>query len=45
MSLLPETVPFLAELMEDEDNTTEVCVQNAIHTLEEILGENIQKYF
>jgi len=45
MSLLPETVPFLAELLEDEDEATEKCAQNAVRTLEEILGEPLQKYF
>ncbi|XP_011632407.1 HEAT repeat-containing protein 1 [Pogonomyrmex barbatus] len=45
MPLLPETVPFLAEMLEDEDETTEKCAQNAVRTLEEILGEPLQKYF
>ncbi|KAG9436042.1 HEAT repeat-containing protein 1 isoform X3 [Apis mellifera carnica] len=45
MPLLPETIPFLAELLEDEDEGTEKCAQNAVRTLEEILGEPLQKYF
>ncbi|KYN42476.1 HEAT repeat-containing protein 1 [Trachymyrmex septentrionalis] len=45
MPLLPETVPFLAEMLEDEDEATEKCAQNAIRTLEEIFGESLQKYF
>ncbi|XP_024935549.1 HEAT repeat-containing protein 1 isoform X2 [Cephus cinctus] len=45
MPLLPETVPFLAELLEDEDEATEKHAQNAVRTLEEILGEPLQKYF
>ncbi|XP_053983600.1 HEAT repeat-containing protein 1 [Hylaeus volcanicus] len=45
MPLLPETIPFLAELLEDEDETTEKCAQNAVRTMEEILGEPLQKYF
>ncbi|XP_050461226.1 HEAT repeat-containing protein 1 [Cataglyphis hispanica] len=45
MPLLPETVPFLAELLEDEDEITEKCAQNAVRTLEDILGEPLQKYF
>ncbi|XP_003699510.1 HEAT repeat containing 1 homolog l(2)k09022 isoform X2 [Megachile rotundata] len=45
MPLLPETIPFLAELLEDEDEATEKCAQNAVRTLEEILGEPLQKYF
>ncbi|XP_078047491.1 HEAT repeat containing 1 homolog l(2)k09022 isoform X2 [Augochlora pura] len=45
MPLLPETIPFLAELLEDEDEATEKCAQNAVRTLEELLGEPLQKYF
>lgn len=45
MPLLPETIPFLAEMLEDEDETTEKYAQNAVRTLEEILGEPLQKYF
>ncbi|OXU28122.1 hypothetical protein TSAR_002629 [Trichomalopsis sarcophagae] len=45
MPLLPETVPFLAELLEDEDLVTEKNAQNAVRTLEDILGEPLQKYF
>ncbi|XP_031838490.1 HEAT repeat containing 1 homolog l(2)k09022 [Nomia melanderi] len=45
MPLLPETIPFLAELLEDEDEATEKHAQNAVRTLEEILGEPLQKYF
>nr|XP_034175529.1 HEAT repeat-containing protein 1 [Osmia lignaria]XP_034175531.1 HEAT repeat-containing protein 1 [Osmia lignaria]XP_034175532.1 HEAT repeat-containing protein 1 [Osmia lignaria] len=45
MPLLPETIPFIAELLEDEDEVTEKCAQNAVRTLEEILGEPLQKYF
>ncbi|XP_063979468.1 HEAT repeat-containing protein 1 [Diachasmimorpha longicaudata] len=45
MPLLPETVPFLAELLEDEDENTEKIAQNAVRTLEDILGEPLQKYF
>ncbi|KZC12962.1 HEAT repeat-containing protein 1 [Dufourea novaeangliae] len=45
MPLLPETIPFLAELLEDEDEATEKGAQNAVRTLEEILGEPLQKYF
>ncbi|XP_011877756.1 PREDICTED: HEAT repeat-containing protein 1 [Vollenhovia emeryi] len=45
MPLLPETLPFLSEMLEDEDEATEKCAQNAVCTLEEILGEQLQKYF
>ena len=45
LGLLPETAPFLAELMEDEEEEVEKRVQAFIHVLEEQLGENLQKYF
>lgn len=45
MPLLPETVPFLAELLEDEDESTEKHAQESVRNLEEILGEPLQKYF
>ena len=45
LPLLPETVPFLAELLEDEEETVEAACQNAVQELEEILGEPIKKYF
>ncbi|EFN88053.1 HEAT repeat-containing protein 1 [Harpegnathos saltator] len=45
LSFLPETMPFLAEILEDEDITTEKCAQKAVCALEEILGEPLQKYF
>jgi U3 small nucleolar RNA-associated protein 10 len=43
--LLPETIPFLAELMEDEHYEVEAGVQKAIQEIEKITGESLQKYF
>ncbi|XP_028332618.1 HEAT repeat-containing protein 1 [Gouania willdenowi] len=43
--LLPETVPFLAELMEDECEEVEQQVQKVIQEMEKILGEPLQSYF
>ncbi|XP_068615018.1 HEAT repeat-containing protein 1, partial [Brachionichthys hirsutus] len=43
--LLPETVPFLAELMEDECEEVEQQVHKAVHEMEEILGEPLQSFF
>ncbi|XP_076844012.1 HEAT repeat-containing protein 1 [Brachyhypopomus gauderio] len=43
--LLPETIPFLAELMEDECEEVEHQVQNVIQEMETILGEPLQSYF
>lgn len=45
LPLLPETIPFLAELLEDEDESVEKASQKAVQGLEEVLGEPLQKYF
>ncbi|XP_072230242.1 HEAT repeat-containing protein 1 [Leuresthes tenuis] len=45
MVLLPETIPFLAELMEDECEEVEQQVQKAVQEMENILGEPLQSYF
>lgn len=43
--LIPETIPFLSELLEDEDyNVVEAC-QNGVRELETTVGESLQKYF
>nr|XP_025964728.1 HEAT repeat-containing protein 1 [Dromaius novaehollandiae] len=43
--LLPESIPFLAELMEDECEEVEHQCQKTIQQLEVILGEPLQSYF
>ncbi|XP_054850338.1 HEAT repeat-containing protein 1 [Eublepharis macularius] len=45
MVLLPEAIPFLAELMEDECEEVEHQCQKTIQQLEVILGEPLQSYF
>lgn len=45
MVLLPESIPFLAELMEDESEEVEHQCQKTIQQLEVILGEPLQSYF
>ncbi|XP_077481923.1 HEAT repeat-containing protein 1 [Stigmatopora argus] len=45
MVLLPETVPFLAELMEDDCEEVEKQVQKTIQEMENILGEPLHSYF
>lgn len=45
MILLPEAIPFLAELMEDECEEVEQQCQKTIKQLETILGESLQNYF
>ncbi|KAM4828879.1 HEAT repeat-containing protein 1 [Thomomys bottae] len=43
--LLPESIPFLAELMEDECEEVERQCQKTIQQLEATLGEPLQSYF
>uniref|UniRef100_A0A2I3T227 HEAT repeat-containing protein 1 n=1 Tax=Pan troglodytes TaxID=9598 RepID=A0A2I3T227_PANTR len=43
--LLPESIPFLAELMEDECEEVEHQCQKTIQQLETVLGEPLQSYF
>ncbi|KAF9401164.1 HEAT repeat-containing protein 1 [Mortierella sp. AD011] len=43
--LLPETIPFLAELMEDDDHEVEALTQRVIADIEVYLGGSLQKYF
>lgn len=45
LPLLPETVPFLSELLEDEDTEVERQCQKSVQELEKILDEPLQKYF
>ncbi|XP_053315982.1 HEAT repeat-containing protein 1 [Spea bombifrons] len=45
MVLLPESIPFLAELMEDENEEVEHQCQKTIKQMETILGESLQSYF
>ncbi|KAL4640133.1 HEAT repeat-containing protein 1 [Arapaima gigas] len=45
MVLLPESIPFLAELMEDECEEVEHQAQKVIQEMEVILGESLQSYF
>lgn len=45
LPLLPETIPFLAELLEDEEEKVEKACQKAVQEMEKVLGEPLQKYF
>lgn len=45
MSLLPETVPFISELLEDDNPDVGKQCQRSVQELEKILGEPLQKYF
>ncbi|XP_052098508.1 HEAT repeat-containing protein 1-like [Mytilus californianus] len=45
MPLLPEAIPFLAELMEDDSEEVEKKCQSVIAEMEKTLGEPLKKYF
>ncbi|KAI9502796.1 hypothetical protein BX070DRAFT_225622 [Coemansia spiralis] len=42
--LLPETIPYLAELLEDDDSRVERATQETIKVIESHLGESLQSY-
>lgn len=44
-AMLPETAEFFFELLEDEEELIQKNTRNAVRTLEEILGQPVQKYF
>jgi U3 small nucleolar RNA-associated protein 10 len=44
LPLLPEAIPFIAELTEDEDPEVEKKTQNVFRELEKILGEPLDKF-
>ncbi|KND01979.1 uncharacterized protein SPPG_02486, partial [Spizellomyces punctatus DAOM BR117] len=43
--LFPETIPFLAELMEDDDAQVEALCQEVCLQIQQYIGEDIQQYF
>ncbi|XP_059178279.1 HEAT repeat-containing protein 1-like [Physella acuta] len=43
--LVPETIPFMAELMEDESDEVEKQTQKVLAAMEISVGENLQEYF
>lgn len=45
LPLLPETIPFFAEMLEDESAEVEKACQRSVQELERVLGEPLQKYF
>ena len=42
--LLPEALPFLAELLEDPEHTVVAATQRLIKKLEDLSGESLQQY-
>lgn len=45
LALLPESLSFLSELMEDEDPRIERLCKDLIKYLEELSGESMEEYF
>ncbi|XP_039278658.1 HEAT repeat-containing protein 1 [Nilaparvata lugens] len=45
LPLLPESIPFLAELLEDEEEEVERTCRSVVQDMEAVLGEQISKYF
>lgn len=43
--LLPETLPFLAELLEDNDLNVQAKTQEIVKFLEDLSGEDLSQYF
>lgn len=43
--LLPETIPFFAEMMESDVEEVVKAVQKALQDLEKVVGEDLQKHF
>ena len=42
--LLPEALPFLAELIEDPEHAVEAATQSLLRRLEELSGESLEQY-
>ena len=42
--LLPETIPFLAELMEDDNLEVEALVKRLVKRIEDLSGERLDQY-
>ena len=45
LAFFPETIPFLAELLEDDDPEVETICQDLCSQIQEYLGEPINQYF
>lgn len=43
--LIPETIPYLSELLEDDNHNVVTACQNGVRELEATMGESLQKYF
>ena len=44
LTMLPEAIPFLAELLEDTDQRVEARAQEVVKLLEGVSGESLDEY-
>lgn len=44
LAMLPEALPFLAELMEDLEPTVQAAAQDLLKQLESLAGEDLNEY-
>jgi U3 small nucleolar RNA-associated protein 10 len=44
-AMLPDTVVYLSELLEDDNHEVERSCQKAIQEIEKVVGESLQNYF
>ncbi len=42
--ILNDTVPFISELLEDEDESVELCAKRIVTRIEQLTGESINEY-
>ena len=45
LPVLPDAVPFLQEILEDDDTTVEAACRQFIQHMETIFGQNLESYF
>ena len=44
LALLPETIPFLAELLEDRDTDVKMLCKDVKTMIEDVSGEKLDEY-
>ena len=45
LPVLPDAVPFLQEILEDDDQTVESACRDFIQHMESTFGQNLESYF
>ena len=45
LSVLPDSAPFMAEALEDDDARVEKSCQKLMKKMEEVFGHSIESYF